>query len=278
MIGFIWNPTGTQAVPFGGRNQAFQCGNSASNYNGDNGRHFDRDTGSTRYASEFNSKSWYVIDTQVGGGVIPSGYNSTNVFLNIGGIWGTTFFQGNGKKVWIRSRSGWSGSGGSGGTGGNGQNGWIRGQNGNAGSAAMINQGYSPEIIVNKQGSTFLGGGGGGGGGTGWRYIVQGANGATKTSAGGGGGGGASFGIGSAGGNSELGTGSTGTVGGYSGGGAGGGGVSGAGPGGAGGAWGENGGAAPNYAAGNNNYLGQVSSGGAKGQLVQGSYGYMLIY
>ena len=278
MVGLIWNPTGTQSVPFGVRNQAFQCGNSASNYNGDNGRHFDRETGYTKYASQFNDRSWYAIDTQIGAFTIGNGYNYTQIVVNQGGVWGSSYIQGNGKRVWVRNRNGWSGNGGSGGVGGYGQNSWIRGQNGNAGATALFNQGYSPEFIVNTQGNTIIGGGGGGGGGTGWRYVVQGANGATRTSAGGGGGGGASFGGGANGGNSERGAGGAGQAGGYSYGGAGGNAIAGAGAGGAGGAWGQYGQTAPTVAQGNNNYLGQVASGGANGAQVQGSWGYVAIY
>lgn len=278
MAGLVWNPTGTQSVPFGGRNQAFQVGNSASNYNGDNGRHFDRETGYTKYASQFNDRSWYAIYGQVGSFTIGNGYNYTQIIVNQGGVWGTTNVQGNGKRVWMRNRNGWSGSGGSGGAGGYGQNNWIRGQNGNAGSSAFINQGYSPEFIVNTQGNTFLGGGGGGGGGTGWRYVVQGANGATKTSGAGGGGGGASFGGAGAGGNSERGAGQVGQGGGYSGGGGGGAGVAGAGDGGRGGNWGQYGATAPSSANFQGQNIGPGASGGANGPQVQGSWGYVAIY
>ena len=64
MVGLIWNPTGTQSVPFNGRNQAFQCGNSASNYNGDNGRHFDRETGYSVFMRGL--KDWTQVLGQLG--------------------------------------------------------------------------------------------------------------------------------------------------------------------------------------------------------------------
>lgn len=163
-LSIYWNPQGTQSVPWYSRNQAFQAGYSASQYNGNNSRHFDRDVGYERQSSAFNGKTWGLY--QGGPGYVNAAYVSplTYILVNQGFVSGRMIIDGtSGKRLWIKNQGSWYGSGGSGGRGGNGQNSWVNGQAGNAGLAAISIAQTTPEVWINNQGSTWAGGGGQGG-------------------------------------------------------------------------------------------------------------------
>ena len=279
-----WNPQGTQSVPWNGRNQAFQVGLSASQYNGNNNRHFDRDTGYTKPASHFNSKTWSSL---YGAGYIDrysTGNNPTFILVTQGFIGGRVILYGtNTNRTWVRIKDSWYGEGGGGGNGGNGQNSWITGQAGQSGLAALTVQQFTPEVFISTQGGyTFQGGGGGGGGGTGWNHRNSQNQNATQTCAGGGGGGGSGGGQGGAGGNSERGTAQSGQDGYYGGGGGGPRIDTGSTPGGNGGSAGQYGQQAPTQSA-DGRYGGNINPnpgavGGANGPTVQASYSSGGIY
>jgi len=281
-LSYYWSPQGTQSVPWNGRNQAFQAGYSASQYNGNNGRHFDRDIGYTKPASQFNSKTWGLY--QGGPGYVDATpRNPTFILVNQGFVSGTLYLNGtSGKRVWIKNQGSWYGSGGTGGRGGNGQNSWIQGAAGSAGLTALYVYQTTPEVWINNQGSTWLGGGGGGGGGTGWNHRNSQNTNATQTCAGGGGGGGTWNGPGGQGGNSERGTAASGQYG-YYGGGAGGPRIdTGSTPGGNGGGAGQYGQTAPTQS-GDGRYGGNINPnpggvGGANGPIWQGYWYSGYIY
>lgn len=281
MTAMLWNPQGTQSVPFYGRNQAFQCGYSASQYDGNNGRHFDRDVGYERQCSTFNGKTWAMW--QGGGGYLYSGaWNPTAILINQGFNSGGLYWDGLGgqyyqniKRAWVKNQGSWYGNGGAGGRGGNGQNSWVSGQAGFSGGPALFIAQTSQELWVNTQGAYIAGGGGGGGGGTGWN-TRNGSGSSTNTTAGGGGGGGSWGGAGGQGGQSERGGGGGGGTGYYGGGGGG----ERRSPG---GTYGGNGGNAGQYGqraptqSGDPRYGGNVNpnpsaNGGAPGQWASGSW------
>ena len=282
-MSYYWNPQGTQSVPWYGRNQAFQAGYSASQYNGNNARHFDRDIGYTKPASQFNGKTWGMWQTNGQGVLSANGKNPTFILLNQGYVGGSLNLDGTyGKRVWIKNQGTWYGYGGTGGRGGNGQNSWINGQAGSSGYAPLVVYQYTNELWINNQGGTWAGGGGGGGGGTGWNHRNSQNSNATQTTAGGGGGGGAAQGPGGAGGNSEAGTAQAGQAA-TSGAGAGGARTTtGSTPGGNGGGGGQYGQTAPTQS-GDGRYGGNINPnpagvGGANGPIWQGSWGSGYIY
>ena len=282
-LSIYWNPQGTQSVPWYSRNQAFQAGYSASQYNGNNSRHFDRDVGYERQSSAFNGKTWGLY--QGGPGYVNAAYVSplTYILVNQGFVSGRMIIDGtSGKRLWIKNQGSWYGSGGSGGRGGNGQNSWVNGQAGNAGLAAISIAQTTPEVWINNQGSTWAGGGGGGGGGTGWNHRNSQNQNATNTAAGGGGGGGSWAGGGGQGGQSETGGGQAGQTGYYGGGAGGGSSTTGATAGGYGGGAGQYGQTAPTQSGdpryGGNINPGPLGVGGANGQIWQGYWYSGYIY
>ena len=290
----IWSPQGTQAVPFYGRNQAFQAGYSASQYNGNNGRHFDRDVGTTRPASTFNGKTWAMW--QSGAGYIDSSYwNPTAILINQGYNSGTLYWYGLGafyssytggyypsKRAWIHNQGSWVGNGGTGGRGGNDGNNWNSGQAGYAGYHAVVLSQGVPELWVNNQGAFMAGGGGGGGGGTGWNHRPQANNNNTNTVGAGGGGGGSWGGAGGSGSGGQAGGGNAGQTGYYGGGAGGSRGAPGATYGGNGGSGGQYGQQAPTQS-GDPRYGGNINpnpsaNGGAPGQYASGYWASGYIY
>lgn len=282
----IWSPQGTQAVPFYGRNQAFQIGYSASQYTGTNGRHFDRDVGYTKPMSTFNNKTWAMWQGGAGGaygGYIDSTYwNPTSVLVNQGFSYGSLTWNVAGKRAWIRNQGSWYGAGGTGGAAGNSGNNWGTGQAGSAGYAAIVIYQSAQELWVNTQGGYFSGGGGGGGGGTGWNHRPQQNNNNTNTVGAGGGGGGSWGGPGGNATGGQAGGGQAGQYGYYGGGAGGARGAPGATYGGNGGNAGQYGQQAPTQS-GDPRYGGNINpnpaaNGGAPGQWAAGYWASGYIY